>query len=157
PVSDDGTSRFADRSPFWGGAGWVGTAAGRTGGCTTGFAMTIDNTPKMLSAGHCLGGPAMTPHGQSIGTVERRNRPQDTLFIRTDNAEARIYPSLGLNQDGTSRRIIGTTWPTIGTYICVSGSASGRRCGGLIEADSVSVYYDSQGYTVEDIVLADGV
>lgn len=154
PVSTDEAnpalaSRKDDSSPYRGGSRW--------NGCSTGFAMSLNGTRKMLSAGHCgkNGDVAKDGGGQTMGTVSGDSNSFDRLYINT-NSQGRIYNGT-VNPDGTSSNeytnpVIGATPSFVGDYVCSSGAYSGTRCGSQVKAVNQTI---NVGYLIFQTVRAE--
>jgi hypothetical protein len=142
-------SRADDSPPYRGGAKW--------GGCTSGFAISIKGSTRMLSAGHCAdnGEIAEDGGGQTMGTVNGDSDSYDRLFIDTKSA-GRIYNG-AVNPDGSgngeySSPVAGASASFVGDYICSSGAYSGTRCGSQVKAVNQTI---NVGYPIYQTVRAE--
>lgn len=137
-------SRGDDSSPYWGGARW--------NGCSNGFAISINGTRKMLSAGHCgaNGDTAKDGGGQTMGTVAGDSNSFDRLYVNT-NSEGRIYNG-GVGSGEYSNPVISASRSFVGDYICSSGAYSGTRCNSRVVATNQTI---NIGYLVYETVRAE--
>lgn len=137
-------SRADDSPPYWGGARW--------NGCSNGFAISINGSSKMLSAGHCgaNGNIAKDGGGQTMGTVAGDNNSRDRLYINTNSA-GRIYNG-GVGAGEFSNAVSGATRSFVGNFICTSGAYSGTRCNSKVTAVNQTI---NIGYLVYETVRAE--
>jgi hypothetical protein len=149
PISTDEAkpataSRGDDSSPYWGGARW--------NGCSTGFAISISGSRRMLSAGHCAanGDTAKDGGGQTMGKVAGDSNPYDRLYINT-SSEGRIYDG-GVGLGESYKRVSGSARSFVGNYVCTSGAYSGTRCGSQVKAVNQTI---NVGYLIYKTVRAE--
>lgn len=126
-------SRFNDTTPFYGGDR-LSMANSNT--CTSGFAITISGTTRMLIAGHCdtTGAVWIGSTSTVMGTVvsgTNTNGGWDTAIVSGSY--------LGTVWDGsvnttTTHSVQGSWRPNVGTgSICMDGSVTGKNCTGVVE------------------------
>lgn len=143
-ASPAAASRGDDSPPYWGGARW--------NGCSTGFAISVSGSRKMLSAGHCAdnGDTARDGGGQTMGKVAGDSNSYDRLYINT-SSEGRIYDG-GVGIGETSKRVSGAARSFVGNYVCTSGAYSGTRCGSQVKAVNQTI---NVGYLIYRTVRAE--
>jgi len=151
PITSDvavpaAASRGDDQPPYWGGARW--------NACSTGFAISLGGSPKMLSAGHCGsdGQTARDGGGQTMGTIAGDSNPRDQLYIDTSSA-GRIYNG-GVGTGEFSNPVVGAARSFVGDFVCTSGAYSGTRCGSRVTAVNQTINF---GYLVFETVRADKI
>ncbi|MER6824626.1 hypothetical protein ABT352_01365 [Streptosporangium sp. NPDC000563] len=143
-------SRWNDSPPWWGGSVW-GTPSPA---CTTGFAVTYQGVPKMLTSAHCasVGQTAVDPTGQVIGTVTHSNSSRDVLLVDT-NAGGRVFNNpVGSVATEFSSSVVGTTSSIVGQFVCTSGGFSGTNCTIKIIAVNVTI---NVGWLIQGTVRAE--
>ncbi|NYG60181.1 hypothetical protein BJ980_003104 [Nocardioides daedukensis] len=116
-------------SPPWYAGGMRGS------NCTLGFAVkTATDEVRLMTANHCggaVGGNVRDGSGDLIGTLTVRNSEWDAQLIRPTNYS--VLTGYGRVFHGnwyttSSRAVIGSTYPIVNDYLCVSGAFSGTHC-----------------------------
>ncbi|MGE3285752.1 MAG: hypothetical protein AB7J32_06560 [Pseudonocardia sp.] len=142
-------SRKDDSSPYTGGARW--------NGCSSGFAISIKGSKKMLSAGHCAdnGDTARDGGGQTMGKVAGDSNTKDRLYINT-NSRGRVYNGSvapnGAPVNEYTNAVVGASRSFVGDVICSSGAYSGTRCGSRVVAVNQTI---NVGYLIYETVRAE--
>jgi hypothetical protein len=120
-------SRQNDFSPYVGGARYT-----TTGGCSTGFAISLSGVSHILSAGHCgsNGQVAIDGGGNPVtdrmGTIFNDNNARDTLMINT-RSFGHIY--VGPFNGSATLDVSGAQSDFVGNLVCTSGARTGEHCG----------------------------
>ncbi len=147
-----GRGKFASRyddspPPIDGGARMVNQRDRSS--CTSGFGVSrwSDGATFMMSAAHCgqTTDTWKTGGGNGMGTTTSSQYTSDVSLIQVTSGY-KIWDgavnSSGHGVNEFSRRVVGWHWPTVGQYVCASGSFSGARCGIRITNDNVSLILD---------------
>lgn len=128
--------RFADATPFYGGASINGPKPGGGGNnvCTSAYPAKTQSGgfERMVTAGHGFGLNAQikSASGNVVGVVSNRDFPlYDAELISNKDYFPRLY-SGSLSNNGATKKIYGYKWGTVGqTGICRSGQTTGAGCG----------------------------
>ena len=125
-----GGFRFNDYSPWYGGD----RIASSSGGCSTGFAASLNSAPVMLTAAHCGGvgtsfsnGPRSNNTFNVMGNSVYSNAGTDVAAIGVTGASS--YINVGSALSPTQLYVGSWSSPIVGQYLCQSGSYTGETCG----------------------------
>jgi hypothetical protein len=146
-------TRQDDSTPYWGGA-WIRGAGltTPTQGCTSGFgALSTNGSRYLITAYHCIqpNDPRFWDGGGDfMGSVTATNREFDAAFIKTDSRN-RIYDGAWNDATNFSKAVTGLSKPATGNSVCMSGSYSGVRCGGIVGRASTMIGTDRLGRRYE--------
>ncbi len=142
-------SRTSDSSPFNGGD----SISDHSGGCTSGFGITISGTSYLLTAGHCFAvgddiynaicnaSSCANGGNASMGTIKERswaNNLGDSEVINTRGSDL-IWTGV----IGSPERSLVAGWTTnpVGDQVCQSGSYSGETCDLVINNNNECVQF----------------
>jgi hypothetical protein len=119
--------RADDSSPYFGGAMWSANLF-----CSTGFAVKLGSTTKVLSAGHCgsNGSFAFDGGGDPMGVVTRSNVAGLDALLIDARASGHVFTGFGVSE--RVNRVIGQLGNNFGDRVCTSGAYSGTRCNIMI-------------------------
>lgn len=144
-------TRSNDSSPWKGGAR-IETIGG---GCSSGFAVLVGSSGRLLSARHCDtsgngsikdgGGTTIASGGSSVAVIGRI----DSMLIDPSASPAttpRIYRSTYSSSSTSAVKNWYSNWP--GDPVCTSGASTGEHCGTVYDdGDTVSL----NGYNINVI------
>jgi hypothetical protein len=143
-------SRTDDSSPFNGGD----SITDHSGGCTSGFGITISGTSYLLTAGHCFpvgdhiynaicNASSCTSGGNaSMGTIKERswaNNAGDSEVINTRGSDLIWTGAIGSPERAD---VAGWTTNPVGDQVCQSGSYSGETCDLVINNNNECVQFE---------------
>jgi hypothetical protein len=147
--------RFADTSPFRGGAALAGfhNAAGDVGVCTSSFPVFKAGVGHLVTAGHCfikdtqVRASQYSQGGNVVGNVKYRDYPTyDAELIGNKLYAPHIYTGV-IGNNGRTDKILGRFVGWVGQdYICFSGIKTGLACDYEFTGDDVE-FCDSDGCT----------
>jgi hypothetical protein len=134
------TTRADDNAPFWGGA----IIHSPTGTCSSAFGVHDQSSGAryLVTAAHCgnKGDVFKAPSGAIIGNVTWSGYDQriDAALIAA-NSGNEVYDGDWNNGDGYAKPVAGYANTVVGQSVCVSGAASGVRCGNRVAMRGVSI------------------
>lgn len=140
-------SRLVDSSPFRGGARMRPNSPTIADECTTGFAVTIGGTRRMVTAAHCGPSGAFYYNGSGttrpLGNLTRSsNYPlYDAGYLSGYAYRGAIYTGGSL---GTSKGVVHAGDAGLGGNYCVSGSFTYEICGLSVQHMN-DAFCDAQG------------
>ncbi|MEU1737215.1 S1 family peptidase [Streptosporangium sp. NPDC020145] len=114
--------------------------------CTTGFNVTRNGQPAVLTAGHCRkAGITWGLAGQLLGRITDFHYPGGDISYITP-ATGWQHPSAVRQADGSIQPITRFGRPSINQELCKTGATTGTTCGTVVSLDVTTNYGDGPVY-----------
>ncbi len=152
------TARWADGSPWHGGAGYKYADAGGTHYCSTGFGVAKESSGNqyLLTAYHCFYGYVSgtqyveTGSGDQVGHWDSTNSAvrdptHDAALIRPTSHSVKNSVFTGSATSSSKAPIVGAGNNVDGQIVCTSGAMSGEHCALITASVNSYIAYGPDG------------